>query len=211
MMTLDRVTKTTEVPLRLDLAKAAASKLDYNGLMWANENTRLLCDLIAAGHSPFSRKSVNRYKTRAVWTANLKLLRVSALIAATGIGLEFFLSYLSGPHQYPSLDPYDGPEILVGIATIALVLFRSMYVAIHKMVAWQSVALDTYQEPIPVNVIEKALAIQGSLLQKHPQLKFGIDHLGHVPDPFLTVRGCGAMQYYVAVWNEPTFKDQPQI
>jgi hypothetical protein len=80
-----------------------------------------------------------------------------------------------------------------------------IYLEHLRSMRWNLTPLRGYGKPVPEFVLATALAVQNEFKEG----KFHIDELvtdvGVNLDPFLVWNYCGD-EYYLHVWNEPTFK-----
>lgn len=73
---------------------------------------------------------------------------------------------------------------------------------------WEAVSLAGYKKPVPASALELAVRIAEAM----PEAIFQVDELQRhsqrpaMNDPFLIVKA-GSAKYYIAHWEEPTFKD----
>lgn len=191
------------------LDEKVRSVLGYNGLYYHAQNTTLLCKLIAAGHTPFSEKSVNAYKAMKVRRAWYKKCVPSLLTACSVPILIFACVHAEGS---------PGSQVLLGLAALAMGIFtiaRTIWTSVEYSIKWEVAGFgggsrsSGYSKPVPVSVLQKAMDIKTAI----PEASLYVDELNiirneHVPlDPFLFIAGNNGQRYYVAVWGEPTFED----
>jgi len=148
---------------------------------------------VSAYKQACERKSVKRWPDLAASAAGvvlaggliaLPVLIVGALLAATTVAFYAAVVVCAA--------------ILVCIACSVFVA----YCGVDRY--WRMHALCDYTQPVPEFVLQTALDIQ----KAHPDADFSICTLEEnrvVVDPFLVLHGQGR-DYYLEVWNEPTFK-----
>lgn len=70
---------------------------------------------------------------------------------------------------------------------------------------WEKTSLKKYSDKVPQNVLTLGTTIAEKAIERNIPVEFFIDHLTlKKADPFLIVHAFGR-DYYVAVWDEPTF------
>lgn len=226
-ITTDVVEKTEESELK-QLAQKASLKLGYrlleetvDGLVVAQrerefeektrtskENNELLNALSKLDIVPFSKNSVESYKTQAVEDARKMLGKLNTIkeimpLALVSIVLlscgSMIVLYILNVLGFISDSPVSIAATTLIISLVSLVLSINL----AKTLVWTNTEIKNYQQPIPEFVLRKALQIK----EKVPDAQFFVEHLEEKYDPFLKVKH-GNLDLYIEVWNEPKFEFQ---
>lgn len=85
---------------------------------------------------------------------------------------------------------------------------RRMRVATDIRWVWKKESLEIYRLPVPASALHLVVKV-AKLAKKHKvEAKFVVHSLmSHevVADPFLSVTSAGSQEFFLAVWDEPTF------
>lgn len=201
---LERESTVNEVPEVTSVGIRAWHELGYRPL--SNQDTRnkadiqLLNELIAMGHAPFTDKSVSTYRRKTQVRTNLRNYFASSVAKTT---YSLICIMLIG--AYLKSDAIFITFLMLSVFGVVL------SVTIPDFVSWKSNELKKYSLPIPKDVLTKALAVKKDIV-KFGELDFRVVSLqayaaSIYDDPFLTVSTAYSRQFYIAVWDEPTFED----
>lgn len=226
-ITTDVVEKTEESELK-QLAQKASLKLGYCLLeetvgdsvavqiqrefeektRIGKENNELINALLKLDIVPFSKDSVELYKTQAVKDARKVLVKLNpiketmpmvlVLILMLSLGSIIVLGILN------ILGFISNSPVLIALATFVGSTVGFVFsINSLKTFEWTNTEIKHYQQPIPEFVLNKALQIK----EKVPNAQFFIEHLEEKYDPFLKVKH-GNLDLYIEVWDEPKFEFQ---
>lgn len=187
-------------------------KLQYAGLRTEYKRLQFQRILSECGIVPFEQESVNKYKAlerkKAMYPKTRWYDYVIPLVPLSMMTVPALLGHTA--------DNVFGGNMITGIAILIGV---GIYFIGYKWngnhgINWVQRQLDTYQKPIPLDVIERA-GIWNMLLLNHvdkPSFGFYVCELveqDRTLDPFLVLVDFNTMtDYYVDVWNEPTFRNE---
>lgn len=226
-ITTDVVEKTGESELK-QLARKASLKLGYYLLeetvddsavvqkqrefeektRISKENNELINALSKLDIVPFSKDSVESYKTQAVRDAKKMLGKLNTikeilpialiLIAMLSFGSIIILGILN------NLGFISDLPISIALFTFVISMVGlSLLINLVKTLVWTNTEIKNYQQPIPEFVLNKALQIK----ERVPSAQFFVEHLEEKHDPFLKVKH-GNLDLYIEVWDEPKFEFQ---
>ncbi len=211
-----------------ELSREAEQLLGYDKLKKALGKVvpTLAATLVKHGIEPYSRESVNRYKSTfpkqienpkasEFVKRHPKLMEIfqwAICILFLGSLAVFALSMLAGI-VWGIGEPSFLKTVPIGwcialsligfFASLALCNFilENERLSLTLNPTWKRVPIKEYNEEIPEHVLEKAIAIKKEI----GDASFFVEKLEYIPDPFLVVV-CGTEEYYIEVWDEPKFE-----
>jgi len=196
-----------------EFAQQVAQKLQYTRLAHEverqEEDTALLCELIAMGHAPYSAQSVKLYQRLTVLRANAKMVMPWMLGALVSLGALFWAIY-QVVQAYPKGEGYAG-VIALAVCGVFISTTRTIYLWSQRDYEWTFKPLAYYDRPIPQSALRVALDIKEHAARN---IEFGVENLQQkerprIVDPFL-IASRGGQRFYVAVWDEPKFEEGPK-
>ncbi|HXV26682.1 MAG TPA: DUF308 domain-containing protein [Candidatus Paceibacterota bacterium] len=205
---LERMPASSELrtPAHLDgnLHERAVRELGYKPLNDAALGFRLLGVLFKLGVTPFTDESVRRYMAQAKYRANGRFRAFNALgvvLLIGGVaGLVSFIASASSPGA--TFSWATSALMVAGIlsAGVGLALLTDG----PSPKTWDAHDLNEYARPVPAKALLTALRIR----EEMPAARFSVYELAERRrvDPFLSVTA-GNEEYFIAVWDEPTFRD----
>ena len=177
------------------------------------EGRHLVSTFKELGIRPFTRASVEQYKAKKVNDLadppNVQIFSIAAFVFAMCCTCAFSYVYVA------LLLEWNWGIGLLAFATCFGLAIISKIIAVllpqGKKMEWRWTLLHEYREEIPENILwlgielTEALGYRPTLLvESLVEMRNAVEAVEH--DPFLAVQTSDGQLYYVAVWNEPSFK-----
>lgn len=176
------------------------------------EQLRLVRTLQELGIRPYTNESVTAYKKRKQAEMANPPLRRRLLWAVNGCALAAIATLVAIGFRLVTDSPsglYFFLFVVFCFATFILSFLRNV-VAPGKNLDWKSTPLTSYTEPIPENILALAIQIRKKLGYRPGFYVSALSEREATYDPFLFIRTSdgkpGKRDYFIAVWDEPTFK-----
>jgi hypothetical protein len=194
-------------PLIGDAARGdKLAALGYSQLQNVQRGQALISVLAERKKKPFTEKSVARYKKlrlkEAKSTLEQRIVRVCMILFPSSFVALFViaLTETSLGHAF-----FAAPFVVMTLVVMAGSCIVGEKVSDKVGTPyWATTPLALYQDPLPL----RALDLVAELSERLPGIAFSVEHLATHPDPFL-VAHYGDKQFYVDVWDEPSFTAEP--
>lgn len=147
-----------------------------------------ISELILAGFVPFTKKSVEEYKKKAIKTYRRPFYKNSCYFLLASCAFGFLAASFS---------------VFFAIGAAVCFIVAILSALIGSSYEWRSVRIKEYNKQIPEFVLQTAVDVQKAF----PSMVLLVEEIQATTDPFLVVTN-GAHDYYLEVWNEPSYKQE---